>query len=68
MAKAISSSLEFYYDEDLFNKTYTSELDPTSLVLLESGAMVEDAQKVLKKGAEDKFNEDAEYSFVNYGR
>jgi len=30
--------------------------------------MVEDAQKVLKKGAEDKFDKDAEYSFVNYGR
>ena len=43
MAKQISSALKFYYDEDLFNRAYTSEPDPTSLVLLESGAMVEDS-------------------------
>ena len=44
MAKTISEQLKFYYDEDIFNSVYTSELDPTSLVLLESGAMVEDGQ------------------------
>lgn len=43
MAKQISSALKFYYDEELFNNAYTSEPDPTSLVLLESGAMEEDS-------------------------
>lgn len=48
MAKIInndaSKNLEFYYDEDIFNKVYTTEPDPTTLVLLESGAVVEDSQ------------------------
>lgn len=48
MAKLInndaSKTLEFYYDEDIFNKVYTTEPDPTTLVLLESGAVVEDSQ------------------------
>lgn len=44
MAKKISNSLEFYYDEDIFNREYTYQLDPTSTVLLESGAMVEDGR------------------------
>lgn len=43
MSKVISNSLKFHYDEELFNNAWTSEKDPTSLVLLESGAMVEDA-------------------------
>lgn len=43
MAKTISEQLAFYYDEDIFNNAWTSEPDPTSLVLLESGAMVEDS-------------------------
>lgn len=42
MSKNISSSLKYHYDEELFNNAWTSEKDPTSLVLLESGAMVED--------------------------
>ena len=71
MAKAISSSLEFYYDEDLFNKTYTSELDPTSLGLLESGAMVEDAQiaNLISTGGNYytiPFYKDIEGNEVNY--
>lgn len=48
MAKKInttaSNSLEFYYDEELFNEVYTTEPDPTTLVLLESGAVVEDGE------------------------
>lgn len=47
MAKQINSTkttgLAFYYDEEIFNNVYTSEPDPTSLALIESGAMVEDA-------------------------
>lgn len=48
MAKQIngtkSTGLAFYYDEEIFNDIYTSEPDPTSLALIESGAMVEDAE------------------------
>lgn len=44
MAKQISNDLAFYYDEDIFNNAWESEKDPTSLVLLESGAMVEDSR------------------------
>lgn len=43
MSKPISSTLKFHYDEELFNNAWTSEKDPTSLVLLNSGAMVEDS-------------------------
>ena len=43
MAKTISNALAFYYDEDIFNNAWMSEKDPTSTVLLESGAMVEDS-------------------------
>ena len=43
MSKTISSALKYHYDEELFNNAWTSEKDPTSTVLLESGAMVEDA-------------------------
>ena len=43
MSKNISASLKYHYDEELFNNAWTSEKDPTSTVLLESGAMVEDA-------------------------
>lgn len=42
MARTISQQLAYYYDEDVFNNAWTSEPDPTSLVLLQSGAMVED--------------------------
>lgn len=48
MAKQINSTkstgLAFYYDEEIFNDVFTSEPDPTTLALLESGAMVEDAE------------------------
>jgi hypothetical protein len=48
MAKVINSdaskSLEFYYDEEIFDKVYTTEPDPTTMVLLESGAVVEDGE------------------------
>lgn len=47
MAKKINSSvtgLGYYYDEEIFNRAYTSEKDPTSTVLIESGVMVEDSQ------------------------
>lgn len=43
MAKTISQNLAFYYDEEIFNNAWMSEPDPTSTVLLESGAMVEDS-------------------------
>ncbi|MEG1506030.1 MAG: major capsid protein [Bacilli bacterium] len=39
----ISTSLKYHYDEELFNNKWASEKDPTTLALLESGAMVEDA-------------------------
>lgn len=45
MAKKIDGSttgLGYYYDEEIFNRAYTSEKDPTSTVLIESGVMVED--------------------------
>lgn len=44
MSKYISNSLKFYYDEELFNNRWASELDPTTLAFLESGAMVESAE------------------------
>ena len=42
MSKKISETLKFHYDEELFNNRWQSEVDQTSLVLLESGAVVED--------------------------
>ena len=42
MSKVISNTIAYHYDEELFNNAWTSEKDPTSTVLLESGAMVED--------------------------
>jgi len=45
MAKKIDGSttgLGYFYDEEIFNRAYTSEKDPTSTVLIESGVMVED--------------------------
>lgn len=42
MSKTISEQLKYHYDEELFNNAWTSEKDPTSLALLNSGAMVED--------------------------
>lgn len=47
MAKKIDGSttgLGYYYDEEIFNRAYTSEKDPTSTVLVESGVMVEDGE------------------------
>lgn len=44
MSKYVSASLKFYYDEEIFNNRWASELDPTTLALLESGAMVESAE------------------------
>lgn len=47
MGKKINGSvtgLGYYYDEEIFNRAYTSEKDPTSTVLIESGVMVEDSQ------------------------
>lgn len=47
MAKKIDGSttgLGYYYDEEIFNRTYTSEKDPTSTVLIESGVMVENSE------------------------
>lgn len=47
MAKKINGSvtgLGYYYDEEIFNRAYTSEKDPTSTVLIESGVMVEDSE------------------------
>ena len=43
MSKVISNTLRYHYDEELFNNRWASEVDPTTLVLLESGAVVEDA-------------------------
>ena len=43
MSKVISNNLRYHYDEELFNNRWASEVDPTSLVLLESGAVVNDA-------------------------
>lgn len=37
-----SKGLGFYYDEELFNEQWANEVDPTSLVLLDSGAIVND--------------------------
>lgn len=42
MSKVISNNLRYHYDEELFNNRWASEVDPTSLVLLESGAVVND--------------------------
>lgn len=39
-----SKGLAFYYDEELFNDAWDSEVDPTSLVLLESGVVVNDPE------------------------
>ncbi len=44
MSKVISNSLRFHYDEELFNNRWESELDPTSLVLLQSGAVVQSSK------------------------
>ena len=46
MSKKIDNSvagLNYYYDEELFNNRWASEVDPVSLVLIESGVVVEDA-------------------------
>lgn len=44
MSKIISNNLKFHYDEELFNNRWKSEPDQTSLVLLESGAVVNDPE------------------------
>lgn len=71
MAKQISNALKFYYDEELFNNAYTSEPDPTSLALLESGAMVEDdlIASLISEGSNYyalPFYKDIEGNEVNY--
>lgn len=71
MAKQISSALKFYYDEELFNNAYTSEPDPTSLVLLESGAMEEDSMiaNLISEGSNYyalPFYKDIEGNELNY--
>lgn len=75
MAKKINNSaqynLEFYYDEELFNDVYTNEPDPTTLVLLESGAVVEDAEiaRMISNGGNYfavPFYKDIEGDEVNY--
>ena len=43
MSKTISETLKYHYDEELFNNRWASEEDPSTLVLLESGAVVNDA-------------------------
>lgn len=49
MAKKINSNfteskgLDYYYDEEIFNNRWLSEVDPVSLVLIESGVVVYDA-------------------------
>lgn len=75
MAKKINTtpanSLEFYYDEELFNDVYTNEPDPTTLVLLESGAVVEDSEiaKMIANGGNYfavPFYKDIDGNEVNY--
>lgn len=71
MSKTISSDLKFHYDEELFNNAWTSEKDPTSLVLLESGAMVEDGiiANLISNGSNYftlPFYKDIEGDEVNY--
>ena len=71
MGKIISNSLKFYYDEDLFNNAWTSEKDPVSTALLESGAMVEDSQiaNLISNGSNYyslPFYKDIEGNEVNY--
>lgn len=71
MSKVISNNLKYHYDEELFNNAWTSELDPTSLVLLNSGAMVEDAQiaQLISNGSNYytlPFYKDIEGNEVNY--
>ena len=71
MSKTISNNLKYHYDEELFNNVWTSEKDPTSLVLLESGAMVEDAEiaRLISNGSNYytlPFYKDIEGNEVNY--
>lgn len=71
MSKIISEDLKFHYDEELFNNAWTSEKDPTSTVLLESGAMVEDATiaRLISTGGNYytlPFYKDIEGDEVNY--
>lgn len=71
MSKVISNNLKFHYDEELFNNAWTSEKDPTSLVLLESGAMVEDSMiaNLISNGSNYftlPFYKDIEGDEVNY--
>lgn len=74
MAKKINSSvtgLGYYYDEEIFNRAYTSEKDPTSTVLIESGVMVEDAEiaRMIAGGGNFytlPFYTDIDGNYVNY--
>lgn len=74
MAKKINSSvtgLGYYYDEEIFNRAYTSEKDPTSTVLVESGVMVEDSEiaRMISGGGNFytlPFYTDISGNYVNY--
>lgn len=74
MAKKINGSvtgLGYYYDEEIFNRNYTSEKDPTSTVLIESGVMVEDSEiaKMIEGGGNFytlPFYTDINGNYVNY--
>lgn len=74
MAKKINSSvtgLGYYYDEEIFNRAYTSEKDPTSTVLIESGVMVEDSEiaRMISGGGNFytlPFYTDISGNYVNY--
>lgn len=74
MAKKINGSvtgLGYYYDEEIFNRNYTSEKDPTSTVLIESGVMVEDSEiaRMIEGGGNFytlPFYTDIDGNYVNY--
>lgn len=71
MAKNISDSLKFVYDEDIFNASWTQEKDPTSLALINSGVMVEDSQiaKMIANGSNYytlPFYKDVDSEELNY--
>ena len=74
MAKKINSSvtgLGYFYDEEIFNRAYTSEKDPTSTVLIESGVMVEDSEiaRMISGGGNFytlPFYTDIDGDYVNY--
>lgn len=74
MAKKINGSvtgLGYYYDEEIFNRAYTSEKDPTSTVLIESGVMEENSEiaNMIEGGGNFytlPFYTDIDGNYVNY--